>query len=120
MCGRHRFGSACEELRPGNDSAVPPTVVFDLDKVLLGGDATTLFLHGQLRRRPVRGLAVLAAAPLLLPAAAVPSLRPLGARALTPLAGGGGGEPGGDPGGRGHPPGPAPQPPAPGPPAHAR
>jgi phosphatidylglycerophosphatase C len=72
---------------------VPPTVVFDLDKVLLGGDATTLFLHGQLRRRPVRGLAVLAAAPLLLPAAAVPSLRPLGARALTRLAIGGRGEP---------------------------
>ena len=30
------------------------TVVFDLDKVLLGGDASTLFLHGRLRQAPRR------------------------------------------------------------------
>ena len=29
-----------------------PTVVFDMDKVLLGGDASTLFLHGRLRQAP--------------------------------------------------------------------
>ena len=31
-----------------------PTVVFDMDKVLLGGDASTLFLHGRLRQAPGR------------------------------------------------------------------
>ena len=65
------------------------TVVFDLDKVLLGGDATTLFLHGRLRRSPARALPLLLAAPLLVPGAAVPQLRPLAARAMTRLAVGG-------------------------------
>ena len=65
------------------------SVVFDLDKVLLGGDATTLFLHGRLRRSPARLLPLLLAAPLLVPGAAVPQLRPLAARAMTRLAVGG-------------------------------
>jgi phosphatidylglycerophosphatase C len=67
-----------------------PTVVFDLDKVLLGGDATTLFLHGRLRERPARALPLLLAAPLLVPGAAVPGSRPLAARLLTRIAVGGG------------------------------
>jgi phosphatidylglycerophosphatase C len=62
------------------------TVVFDLDKVLLGGDASTLFLRGRLRLAPRRLIPLLAAAPLLLPAALVPRLRPLAARAMTRLA----------------------------------
>lgn len=66
-----------------------PTVVFDLDKVLLGGDASTLFVHGVLRRRPGRALPLLLAAPVLLIASAVPQLRPLGARLMTRLAVGG-------------------------------
>ncbi|MGY1603180.1 HAD family hydrolase [Geodermatophilus sp. SYSU D00815] len=66
-----------------------PTVVFDLDKVLLGGDASTLFLHGRLRRRPGRALSLLPAAPLLAAGAAVPRLRPLAARLMTRLAIGG-------------------------------
>ena len=45
-----------------------PTVVFDLDKVLLGGDASTLFLHGRLRQAPGRLPLLLLAAPLLVPA----------------------------------------------------
>jgi phosphatidylglycerophosphatase C len=65
------------------------TVVFDLDKVLLAGDASTLFLAGALRREPRRALALLPAAPLLLLAATVPGLRPLGARLTTRLAGAG-------------------------------
>jgi phosphatidylglycerophosphatase C len=65
------------------------SVVFDLDKVLLGGDATTLFLHGRLRRSPARVVPLLLAAPLLVPGAAVPQLRPLAARAMTRLAVGG-------------------------------
>jgi phosphatidylglycerophosphatase C len=65
------------------------TVVFDLDKVLLGGDASTLFLHGRLREAPGRLLFLLLAAPLLLPAAALPQLRPLAARAMTRIAVGG-------------------------------
>jgi phosphatidylglycerophosphatase C len=65
---------------------VSGSVVFDLDKVLLGGDATTLFLHGRLRRFPARVLPLLLAAPLLVPGAAVPQLRPLAARAMTRLA----------------------------------
>lgn len=65
------------------------TAVFDLDKVLLGGDATTLFLHGRLRRRPAAALPLVLAAPVLLPAAALPRLRPLAARVLTGLATGG-------------------------------
>jgi phosphatidylglycerophosphatase C len=68
---------------------VTQTVVFDLDKVLLGGDATTLFLHGRLVQRPARLLPLLLAAPLLLPAAALPGLRPLAARGMTRLAVGG-------------------------------
>jgi phosphatidylglycerophosphatase C len=67
-------------------------VVFDLDKVLLGGDATTLFLHGRLRRSPARLAPLLLAAPLLVPGAAVPQLRPLAARAMTRLAVGGRGD----------------------------
>jgi phosphatidylglycerophosphatase C len=64
-------------------------VVFDLDKVLLGGDASTLFLHGRLRQAPGRLLLLLLAAPFLLPAAALPQLRPLAARAMTRIALGG-------------------------------
>jgi phosphatidylglycerophosphatase C len=70
------------------------TVVFDLDKVLLGGDASTLFLHGRLRQAPRRLLLLLLAAPLLVPAALLPWLRPLGARLMTRIAVGG--EPGSD------------------------
>jgi phosphatidylglycerophosphatase C len=65
------------------------TVVFDLDKVLLGGDAITLFLHGRLRLEPARLLPLLAAAPLLLPAAAASTLRPLAARLVVRVAVGG-------------------------------
>jgi len=63
-----------------------PTVVFDLDKVLLGGDASTLFLHGRLRQSPRRLLPLLVAAPLLLPGSLTPQLRPLAARVMTRLA----------------------------------
>ena len=42
---------------------MPPTVVFDLDKVLLGGDATTLFLHGRLVQQPARLLPLFAGTP---------------------------------------------------------
>jgi phosphatidylglycerophosphatase C len=66
-----------------------PTVVFDLDKVLLGGDASTLFLHGRLRQAPRRLLPLLLAAPLLLPGSLTPQLRPLAARAMTRIAIGG-------------------------------
>lgn len=65
------------------------TVVFDLDKVLLGGDASTLFLHGRFRQAPGRTLALVLAAPLLLPGSVVPQLRPLAARVMTRLAVGG-------------------------------
>jgi phosphatidylglycerophosphatase C len=68
---------------------VQPTVVFDLDKVLLGGDASTLFLHGRLRQAPRRALPLLLASPVLLVGAALPQLRPLGARLMTRLAVGG-------------------------------
>ena len=66
-----------------------PTVVFDLDKVLLGGDASTLFLRGRLRRAPGRALPLLLASPLLLAGAALPQSRPLGARLMTRIALGG-------------------------------
>jgi phosphatidylglycerophosphatase C len=66
-----------------------PTVVFDLDKVLLGGDASTLFLHGRLRQEPRRALPLLLASPVLLVGAALPQLRPLGARLMTRIALGG-------------------------------
>ena len=65
------------------------TVVFDLDKVLLSGDASTLFLRGRFRQARGRTLALLLAAPLLLPGAAIPQLRPLTARVMTRLAVGG-------------------------------
>ena len=65
------------------------TVVFDLDKVLLAGDASTLFLHGRLRQSPRRLLLLLLAAPLLLPAALIPHGRPLAARLMTRIALGG-------------------------------
>ena len=65
------------------------TVVFDLDKVLLGGDASTLFLRGLLRRSPGRLLPLLLAAPLLLPGSALPQTRPLAARLMTRIAVGG-------------------------------
>jgi phosphatidylglycerophosphatase C len=68
---------------------VQPTVVFDLDKVLLGGDASTLFLHGRLRQAPGRLLPLLLAAPLLLPGSAVSRTRPMAARAMTRLSVGG-------------------------------
>lgn len=66
-----------------------PTVVFDLDKVILGGDASTLFLRGRLRQAPRRLLPLLLAAPLLLPGSLTPQLRPLAARAMTRIAVGG-------------------------------
>jgi phosphatidylglycerophosphatase C len=76
---------------------VQPTAVFDLDKVLLGGDASTLFLHGRLRQSPGRLLPLLLAAPLLLPGAAVAWSRPLAARLMTRIAvGGQGGSDGSD------------------------
>jgi phosphatidylglycerophosphatase C len=65
------------------------TVVFDLDKVLLGGDASTLFLRGRLRQAPSRLLFLLLAAPLLIPGALIPRLRPLSARLMTRIAVGG-------------------------------
>lgn len=65
------------------------TVVFDLDRVLLGGDAATLFLRGRLRQAPHRLLLLLLAAPLLLPAALVPQVRSLAARLMTRIAVGG-------------------------------
>jgi len=65
------------------------TVVFDLDKVLLGGDASSLFLHGRLRQAPRRLLPLLLAAPLLVPGALIPQLRPLSARLITRIAVGG-------------------------------
>jgi phosphatidylglycerophosphatase C len=68
---------------------VTQTVVFDMDKVLLGGDASTLFLHGRLRQAPRRALPLLPAAPLLAVLAAVPQTRALGARLMTRLAVGG-------------------------------
>ena len=67
-----------------------PTVVFDLDKVLLGGDASSLFLHGRLRKAPGRLAPLLLAMPLLAVLAAFPRLRPLGARIMTRIAVGGG------------------------------
>jgi phosphatidylglycerophosphatase C len=66
-----------------------PIVVVDLDKVLLSGDASTLFLAGRLRQSPLRVLPLLAAAPLLLPGSALPWTRPQAARLLTRLAVGG-------------------------------
>jgi phosphatidylglycerophosphatase C len=68
---------------------VNPTVLFDLDKVLLGGDASTLFVRGRLRQEPGRAVPLLLASPLLLAGAALPQLRPLGARLLTRIALGG-------------------------------
>jgi phosphatidylglycerophosphatase C len=68
---------------------VNPTVVFDLDKVLLGGDASTLFVRGRLRQEPGRAVPLLLASPLLLAGAALPQFRPLGARLLTRIALGG-------------------------------
>ncbi len=68
---------------------MPPTAVFDLDKVLLAGDASTLFLHGRIRQDPRRAVPLLLASPVLLVGAALPQLRPLGARLMTRLAVGG-------------------------------
>lgn len=67
-----------------------PTVVFDLDRVLLRGDAALLFLGGRLVQSPSRALPLVGAAPVLLVLAAVPQLRPLAARAMTRLAVAGG------------------------------
>ncbi|MGY1638183.1 HAD family hydrolase [Geodermatophilus sp. SYSU D00742] len=63
-----------------------PTVVVDLDKVLLGGDAATLFLAGRLRQAPLRAVLLLAAAPVLGVGSALPWTRPLAARLLTRLS----------------------------------
>ena len=57
--------------------------------MLLGGDASTLFLHGRFRQARGRTLALLLASPLLLPGALVPQLRPIAARVMTRLAVGG-------------------------------
>src|SRR3954470_22282327 len=65
------------------------TVVFDLDKVLLGGDASTLFLRGRLRLAPHRLFLLLLAAPLLVPGSLIPQVRPLAARLMTRIAVGG-------------------------------
>ena len=65
------------------------TVVFDLDKVLLGGDASTLFLRGRLRQAPDRLLPLLLALPLLAVGALIPQVRPLTARLMTRIAVGG-------------------------------
>jgi phosphatidylglycerophosphatase C len=65
------------------------TVVFDLDKVLLGGDASTLFLHGRLRQAPTRLLPLLVALPLLAVGALIPQVRPVTARLMTRIAVGG-------------------------------
>jgi phosphatidylglycerophosphatase C len=65
------------------------TVVFDQDKVLLNGNATTLFLHGRMRLAPARLLPLLAAAPVLLLTSAVSALRPLAVRLLVRIAVGG-------------------------------
>ena len=65
------------------------TVVFDLDKVLLGGDASTLFLRGRIRRAPARLIPLLLVSPVLLLAAVFPHTRPLGARLMTRIAVGG-------------------------------
>jgi phosphatidylglycerophosphatase C len=65
------------------------TVVFDLDKVLLGGDASTLFLHGRLRQAPQRLPLLLLAALLLVPGSLIPQVRPLAARLMTRIAVGG-------------------------------
>jgi phosphatidylglycerophosphatase C len=73
----------------GPSAPATGVVVFDLDKVLLGGDASTLFLLGRLRQARGRTLALLLAAPVLLPGAAVPHLRPLAGRVMTRLAVGG-------------------------------
>jgi phosphatidylglycerophosphatase C len=64
-----------------------PTAVFDLDGVLLQGNAVRLFLAGRLRRSPARALPLAAAAPLLALAAAAGPTRPAAARAVTWLAG---------------------------------
>ncbi len=64
-------------------------VVFDLDKVLLGGDASTLFLSGRLSQSPARLVPLVLAAPLLLPGSALPQSRPLAARLMTRIALGG-------------------------------
>lgn len=74
---------------PAPPSPPAGAVVFDLDKVLLGGDASTLFLRGRFRQSRGRTLALLLAAPVLLPAAAIPQVRPLAARVMTRLAIGG-------------------------------
>lgn len=65
------------------------TVVFDLDKVLLAGDASTLFLQGRLRQAPHRLLPLLLSLPLLLVGALIPQVRPLTARIMTRIAVGG-------------------------------
>jgi phosphatidylglycerophosphatase C len=70
-------------------SGMASTVVFDLDKVLLGGDASTLFLRGRLRQAPARLIPLLLAAPLLVPGALLPWIRPLSARLMTRIAVGG-------------------------------
>jgi phosphatidylglycerophosphatase C len=77
------------------EQAMTPVAVFDLDQVLLDGDATATFLATRLRQAPGRALPALLATPVLLAAAAVPRFRPLSARALTRLllAGPGDGRP---------------------------
>ncbi|MGY1745085.1 haloacid dehalogenase-like hydrolase [Blastococcus sp. SYSU D00695] len=62
------------------------TVVVDLDRVLLSGDAAALFVRGALAESPARAVPLLLAAPLLLAGTALPHARPLAARALAGLA----------------------------------
>src|SRR3954471_24643602 len=65
------------------------TAVFGVAEVVLGGDASTLFLRGRLRQAPRRLLFLLLAAPLLVPGSLIPQVRPLAARLMTRIAVGG-------------------------------
>jgi len=62
-------------------------VVFDLDGVLLRGNAVRVFLVGRLRRAPARALPLALAAPLVALGAAAGPTRPAAARLLTVVAG---------------------------------
>jgi phosphatidylglycerophosphatase C len=65
---------------------VTSTVVFDLDRVLVSGNAVTLFARGLLRCAPRRALWLFCLAPLIALVATVAPLRPLCARVLIWLA----------------------------------
>jgi phosphatidylglycerophosphatase C len=67
---------------------VTPTVVFDLDKVLLNGNTTALLLGAHLRRHPRGLLRVLAASPVLVPSFLISVLRPLAELVVSRLTAG--------------------------------